>query len=533
MVNATKSLKNILKILAPYLFLIFLCICLTPHPLQNDTFYLVKIGNHIINSGIDLKDHYTWVADLTYTYPHFLFNILCYAFYALLDWNGLYILSIILFSFFACSLFFILKYETKKFISSHPLLAPSTKKFVSILPFLLGMLSVILLPIFVSARSQIITYTVFVWEIFCLIRLFETKQVRFMFLLAFLSWLVAICHATIWPFFFILFLPFIAEFLITKFFKKKSKKASLTSLVNKFEPVPKFAKGTGKLLSFALILSMLVGLLTPGRICYTAIFKIMQGSTQDSIIEHAPLVLKENPEAIVIILLFFIVFAFTKARLRPRDFFLFAGLFALSFLSTRHLSFLLTIAFIPLLHLLLSWSEFVNPKFFEGIIKLTPKPLILFVIAILASLQFIEELRKPLLDPSIAPTEAVAFLKEHYPSIKDIDLNSNRAISTENVVHLFNGYDFGAYLLSQDIPVFIDSRVNIYTKPFSANLESDIFEDYKTIKTGEPEAFDLIEKYGITTLLLTKDDTLGKILARDSGYKEIYSDELYVIYEKL
>ena len=62
--------KKIFNILAIILIAIF-CISLSPKTLQNDTFYTIKIGEHIIqNKEIDMVDPFSWHENLEYTYPH-------------------------------------------------------------------------------------------------------------------------------------------------------------------------------------------------------------------------------------------------------------------------------------------------------------------------------------------------------------------------------------------------------------------------------------------------------------------------------
>ena len=61
--------------------IIFLCIGLTTKCFQNDTFYMLKIGDYIFQYGIDFKDHWCWIADLSYTYPHWLYSIYIYVIY--------------------------------------------------------------------------------------------------------------------------------------------------------------------------------------------------------------------------------------------------------------------------------------------------------------------------------------------------------------------------------------------------------------------------------------------------------------------
>ena len=84
----TSTKFNVLAIL----ILIILGVSLTPITFQNDTFYTVKIGEHIVNTGeIDGKDPFSWHSDLDYTYPHWLYDVINYYIYQLGGWTGIYI----------------------------------------------------------------------------------------------------------------------------------------------------------------------------------------------------------------------------------------------------------------------------------------------------------------------------------------------------------------------------------------------------------------------------------------------------------
>ena len=79
------------EIIAIVLISIF-CICVAQKTLQNDTFYTIKIGEHIIeNKGIDMKDPFSWHQDLQYTYPHWLYDVIIYLIYSVGGMTGIYI----------------------------------------------------------------------------------------------------------------------------------------------------------------------------------------------------------------------------------------------------------------------------------------------------------------------------------------------------------------------------------------------------------------------------------------------------------
>ena len=82
-----------------YLFMIWIFIFiigLVKRTLQNDTFYTIKIGELIINNGIDMLDHFSWHQNLAYTYPHWLYDVFIYLIFHFTGYRGLYISSMIL-----------------------------------------------------------------------------------------------------------------------------------------------------------------------------------------------------------------------------------------------------------------------------------------------------------------------------------------------------------------------------------------------------------------------------------------------------
>ena len=67
-------------------FLIWICILgvsLLRKPLQNDTLYTIKIGELILDNGIDMMDHFSFHTNLAYTYPHWLYDVFIYLVYAI------------------------------------------------------------------------------------------------------------------------------------------------------------------------------------------------------------------------------------------------------------------------------------------------------------------------------------------------------------------------------------------------------------------------------------------------------------------
>ena len=148
--NKTKKKFNIIAIICIIVF----CITISPKTLQNDTFYTIKIGELIKNNGIDMMDHFSWHEDLSYTYPHWLYDLLTYVFYAMCGrfWTtGIYVLTMILTAILGFSI-----YKTS-------LKLTNKNRIVS---GLASLFALYLLKPYIAARAQLVTFILFVWEIF-------------------------------------------------------------------------------------------------------------------------------------------------------------------------------------------------------------------------------------------------------------------------------------------------------------------------------------------------------------------------------
>ena len=102
------KLSNTFKfsIIAVILIAIF-CIAISPVTLQNDTYYTVKIGEHIQNYGIDMKDPFSWHENLAYTYPHWLYDLLTFKIFSHFGFEGIYVATVILSCVLGISLYFV------------------------------------------------------------------------------------------------------------------------------------------------------------------------------------------------------------------------------------------------------------------------------------------------------------------------------------------------------------------------------------------------------------------------------------------
>ena len=96
-------------------------------------------------------------------------------------------------------------------------------------------------------------------------------------------------------------------------------------------------------------------------------------------------------------------------------------------------------------------------------------------------------------------------------------------------INLYNEYNYGSYLLYRGIPVFIDSRCDLYLPEFNG-LEYNIFLDDMLIYDDYRERFKF---YNVSHVLVNKGDILYKIIINDDDYKEIYSDKYFILFERI
>ena len=356
--------KWFFAIIAVILIAIF-CIAMTPVTLQNDTFYTIKIGEQITKTGIDMQDHFSWHEGLAYTYPHWLYDLITYYIYAGFGMTGIYVTTCILTVILGISLYIV---NTK--IAKNQLVS-----------FILTVIVIYIIRGYIAARAQLLTFILFVWIIYCIEMFLENRKIRYAVGLVLISTLIANLHVAVWPFIFVLFLPYIAEYilaliadiaiyrkisikilnfrikLLTKSEKNVDKKLELEEklkdIIAKNERIKvkreedlknpykiKFNKNSNvKWLILVMIICAFTGLLTPlGDTPYTYLFKTMEGNTTQNINEHLPMTIIDETEALSAIVVILAILTFTKTKIKLSDLFMIGGLCLLMLASRRQIT---------------------------------------------------------------------------------------------------------------------------------------------------------------------------------------------------
>ena len=524
-------------------------IALTPVTLQNDTYYTIKIGEHIVQNGIDMQDPFSWHEDLSYTYPHWAYDLITYLIYNAFAFTGIYITTCILSVILGISIYLVNSKLTKNEIVS----------------FVVTIGAMYLLKDYITARAQLVTFILFILTIYFIEKFLETKKKRYGVGLVIIPIIIANMHVAVFPFYFVLYLPYIAEYIIACFsetiiYRKTSirqLKRKIKILSRKPENEEKIAKlqeelqkiekqvdkikikrskelqtpykirlrknDNVKWLIVIMIICLFTGLLTPlGTTPYTYLFKTMQGNTMENINEHLPMTLINHTDIICTLIIFLAILIFTKTKIRLSDLFMLGGICFLMFSSKRQSTMLAVVCSVILTRLVVELIQTYSKDTLEKLQKNATSIIGVLVITIamlLLSYHFAKDkFNDKYVSESTYPVAACDYILEN------IDLENAR---------FYNEYNYGSYMLFRGIPVFIDSRADLYAPEFSGK-QDDIFMDF--IETSNIGVFyeDTFEKYGITHVICYKNSKMNMIITKtnDPNYKELYSDDWFVVYER-
>lgn len=544
MEEKTKMSFNIVAIVC----IIILSIVLAPVTLQNDTFYTIKIGETILENGIDMQDPFSF-HDISYTYPHWLYDVGIYLIFKMGGMLGIYISTIVLSCILGITMYLVNRKVAKN----------------DLISFLLTLGAMYVLGGYIAARAQLVTFILFTLQIFFIEKFIDTKKKRYVIGLIVIPIIIANVHLAVWPFYFIPFLPYVGEYIIAlvldshilyKFgvlwrkdrIKSLSKKQGNEEKIKKIEVINKekeeqfeefkrkqqerrnnpyklkiVRNDNVKWLILIMIICIFTGLLTPlGDTPYTYLVKTMQGNTTQSINEHLPLVLIQSEYALAIIGIILAVTIFTDTKIRLKDFFMLGGLIVLTLMSRRQLSMLVILGVYSLNILL---NELFGKYDKNGIEKYTKiiatgfGRIITILLVVLVSICIYKQYEgAEFIDKKSYPVEASKYIKEN------LDLEN---------IRLFNEYNYGSYLIYEGIPVFIDSRADLYTPEFNGDKDKDVFTDFVKASGLSIDYESILEKYEITHVILQNNSKMNIYVSKDENYEQLYKDEYFTIYKRL
>ena len=538
--------KNSIRftIMAVILIAIF-CFAISPVTLQNDTFYTIKIGEHILQNGIDMKDPFSWHENLQYTYPHWLYDVVIYLVYNIGGQVGIYISTIVISITLGLTMYLVNTKLTKNKLTS----------------FVLTIGAMYLLRNYIAARAQLVTFILFILTVYFIEMFLETKKKRYAVGLIIIPIIIANVHLAVFPFYFVLYLPYIAEYMIyilsnteiilvtakidrlNKKILKTTKEEEIQKIkdeinrleqknektINKKEKInanPYKIKIRGnnnvKALIIIMIICLFTGFLTPlGTTPYTYLIKTMQGSTTHNISEHLPLTLVNNLEFMCTLVLFIAILTFTDTKIRLSDLFMLGGLIFLTFYTRRQFSMFTLICVMILNRLINALLNKYDPegckKAIDKMTTITGMIVTICLVLTISVIQYKPKMKNHFIDENSYPVEAATYILEN------LDIKN---------IKLYNEYNYGSYLIFRGIPVFIDSRADLYAPEFNPGVE--VFNDYINLSNVDIDNVEeKLDKYGITHMLMYKKSKLRKFVEQNTEkYNLLYEDDNFCLFER-
>ena len=568
MKQKTKLKFNLIIILMIILF----AIATIPKTLQEDTYYMIKVGEYISANGMQVIQEriepFSWLDGMKYTYPHWLLDIIFYLIYNIYDFLGIYIFVLII-----GILTYMLIYYTNIKVGKN-----------NIISAIITVISIYLMQGFITARAQIITYICCILTVLFIERFIETTKKRYLIGLFLVPILLANCHAALFPIYFVIYLPYIGEYLISYFTKQeiynkriqikekiiaihkkkieknkenknakvfniekiaikiekneaklKKKEQKLEELQTKLQTIKKEEKTKQrkviikreenmKWLVIMFIICIFTGLLTPLKdIPYTYMIKSIKGNTMNFISEHQAVDLIHAIPTLVIMLITVALLFSNKIKIRLQDLFMLFGMTILALISYKQFPIFLicTMTIINKLSM-----QVIPEKIKEKVTKLIDKLLsikgMIYISLITVAItlwQYKKIAVQNYVDSSEYPVQATKWLKDNYKIDK-------------TKMKLFNDFNYGSYLLFNNIPVFIDGRADAYDPVFNGR-EEDSFLDYMQTSSLQVWYEDTFEKYEITHIITKTNSNFNIFLQRNIRYNKLYDDGTFIIYERL
>lgn len=457
--------------------------------IANDTFFSIPLGKRIIEEGFKKDDILTWHKGLEFTNDRWLFNIIIYLIYKYFGINGIANFVTICTIIIGILLFIVMKNRTKNIMLT--LITTLFAMYFSRTVF--------------YSRAQILSFPLFILEFWFLEKLVETGKKRYSIILVIIALLIANIHASVYPIYFVLFMPYFAEWAI-KFIKN-------IKIFDKFEESE--VKNI-KLIGITFLISLIVGIFTPtGLTPYTILIKAFLYTDTSFIGECQPSNLSNNLPLFIILGLYIAILLLTDIKIKVRDFFFILGFGIMGirvFRGTFFFHFISSIAICTLINTLVNeYKVILDSKLIKGIIYFS---LFLALGSFYLRNYFMIQ-RDNYIPENMYPIELSEYIIEN--------LDSN--------IKIFNSFNYGSYLEFKGIKAFIDSRSEVFTDEF--NPGCTILEDWLKVNDDSSKYKEIFDKYEITHVVTQGLVGLDERLEKDSCYEKIYADEYFSLYKKI
>jgi hypothetical protein len=479
--SAQKGINN--KILVLLLFLPCLVVTLT---MDNDIWFLLNSGRYVLAHGIPTIEPFTLHESFQFLMQQWLSAVLFWGIFEAMGPAGVIALVFLVF----CA--------TVAVVYLHARLLSGGNHIASFLAAIIT--SAALKPAMVS-RPMIFTMLILVCELYFLERFIRSEKPAWLLPLPVLSALLINLHAAMWPIQFIILLPYMID----------SFRFKLWCVEGQGFPKRYFFPAVG--------LMALAGFLNPyGRSAMTYVFRSYGFSEIGMVLEMQPADINQLSGMLIfgLFLLILAVYLLKKERkTRLRYVLLPLGTAVLALSSVRSFALFAACGVVPLAYVL---QDVTLPegkiKTQRGVLRLRAVlvALVALTLCLLVSQRVhtaIEKGQEPLV------ASAIDYLLQHE--------------STEDMV-LYAGYNEGGFAEFKGLKPYIDPRAEVFVE--KNNRQKDVMKEYRDLQYGLLYYRDMLDEYGFTHLLVSRDDLLSTYLPHDEDYRLVYEDDTYFIYRR-
>lgn len=450
--------------------------------MDNDGWFILANGRYILEHGIPYKNPFTWMKGLDVVLQQWAYSVVVYSIYQWFKVPGIFLFCCLL--HVACMILFFKIAKLKQ-------VDIKTALVLSSVMFLIG-------SSFLSIRPTFITVLLLLWQVYVLEQYRQDKKAWKLWQLILISLLEINFHAAIWPFHFVMLLPYLVPPIENIFVQFKPKDYSIKP--------------------FLIVIPMMAaaGFLNPYRIDGIKYVFLSYGKElKDAGIVELAAPSFQSSGLVFLLLLAVILCWIALHREEKIDSPFFYILCGTAIMGTMHLRNLIYAYFGILLFLcemVRQNKQMVKRMIYGNLVFAVFLGTIAFAWSGISGkvLDYKQD------DDVYSPVKAIAYLDEH----------------EEKDVKVFTEFNNGAYFEWSGYKCFVDPRPELYFKKL--NHKADIFQEYQElITTTEPEKIDaFFDKYQCDYACVSKRSSLNLYFSMQHGWKPMINSKEYVLYQK-
>ena len=463
--------------------------------LDNDFYFLYKIGEYIVHRGFPYTDVLSMHSSMKIVVQQWLSAVIYYFTYNALGQYG--VIGII----YICNAgICILTYRFISLITKND--------FVSLI--FTGLINFFMFDPFIVTRPQVFTYLILLATICLLEKHVQTKKAAYLIGLPLLSLLLINLHAAMWPMLLVFMLPYIVD-----------------SVPLKVENYKKEPNGNCLYLLGSFAVCIVMGLINPygvenmlyltksyGHKSFTLILEMKPTSTNAA----------EGIMFFVAIALTGIIVLFIKKRaMTVRFFLLYVGTLVLGLIQIKGIPYFFFFGLPAFAYMLKDFELSSITKYTQKI--MTKRIKVLLKIFFVSAFAFLCISR---LNHTREVNQSALMHRHDLDCCIELLQNSNYPI-----VFLYTNFNDGQYLEFNGFRPYIDGRAEVFLE--DNNKYYDVFEEYYCLFNGGIYYKDFLDKYGFNYMILGKDmdSYIYESVLRDPDYENVYESYDLVLFKRV